>query len=149
MWPVFAKAGRPVIGCNISRKPWEIHPDFHGSDIESVVVLVGPSIAGLTVEERGGQSWPVRYTGVIGKAVAVPAEEVECMRGMAALGLFDRMSEWEIEAVREYVRSIPRVLKGRTRTCFWVTPLLQVTRVQFDVRFYARQGTGLPSSVQL
>ena len=113
---MFAKAGRPNVGCRKSRKPWEIHPDFHGN--ESVEVLVGPTVVGLTKEERGGKTWPIWYTAVTGRPIPVPAEEVECMNTMTSLGLFEQMNDEEVEAVREYVRSVPRVLKGRTRRWF-------------------------------
>ena len=136
--PMFAKAGRPNVGCSLSRKPWEIHPDFHGTDIDAVEVLVGPTVVGLSKEERGGGKWPIWYTARTGTPIPVPTDEAECMNKMTALGLFEHMSGEEVDEVREYVRSIPRALKRRTRRCFWVTPL-QITRVQFDLVDFTRE----------
>ena len=130
--PVFAKAGRPNVGGNISRKPWEIHPDKHCNNINTLV-LIGPSVAKLSAAERGGHKWPIWYTAEADRPFSVPAEENECMRAMSDAGLLVSLQLDEIQAVRDYVRSIPVVLKGRTRTHFWVTPLIKIDRVDFDL----------------
>ena len=133
---MFAKAGRPNAGCNRSRKPWEIHPDKHNNEIDTML-LIGPIVGKLTVAERGGQQWPIWYTAEAGRPFAVPAEEKECMSAMAEAGLFAWLYPDEIQAVREYVCSIPIVLKG-TRTHFWVTPLSNMVRVDFDLLDFTR-----------
>ena len=129
---MFAKAGRPNVGSSMSRKPWEIHPDKHDNENETMV-LIGPNVAKLTAAERAGQKWPIWYTAGVGKFFTVPAEERECMSALTEAGLFKCLQPEEIQAVREYVRSIPIVLKGRTRTHFWVTPLIKIDRVDFDL----------------
>ena len=122
----------------MSRKPWELHPDYHDSGNDTII-LIGPTLAGLTGDERSGHSWPIWYTAVPGKPVAVPTQEEECMRVMAEMGLFERMQSEEIEAVREYVRNIPTKLRNRDRTRFWVTPLGDVKRVHFDLLDFVRE----------
>jgi hypothetical protein len=138
---MFAKAGRPQVGCCRSRKPWEIHPDKHDNEIETMV-LIGPNVAKLTAAERADQKWPIWYTALAGKPFAVPAEERECMSAMSKAGLFKCLQPEEIQAIREYVCSIPVVLKGRTRTQFWVTPLSKIARVDFDLLDFT-QANGL------
>ena len=90
-------------------------------------------MTGLTGDERSGHSWPIWYTAVPGIPMAVPAQERECIRAMAEMGLFTMMEPEEIEAVREYVRSILTEIRSRDRTHFWVTPLNNITRVHFDL----------------
>ena len=60
------------------------------------------------------------------------------MRAMSDAGLLVSLQLDEIQAVRDYVRSIPVVLKGRTRTHFWVTPLNKIDRVDFDLLDFTR-----------
>ena len=141
---MFAKAGRPNVGSSMSRKPWEIHPDKQDNENETMV-LIGPNVGKLTAAERAGQKWPIHSIG--GKTFAVPMEERECMSAMLEAGLFKCLQPEEIQAIREYVTSIPVVLKGRTRTHFWVTPLSKIARVDFDLLDFTRaKGLTCPPS---
>ncbi len=134
---MFGKAGRPNAGCNNSRKPWEINPNKHLNN-SNTVLLIGPSVARLSASERKGQKWPIWYTAEAGRPYSVPSEENECMRALLDAGLLVDLHHDEIQAVREYVRSIPVFLKGRTRTHFWVTPLRKIARVEFDLVDFTR-----------
>ena len=134
---MFAKAGRPNVGCTKCRKPWEIHPDKHDSGINTML-LIGPNVSKLTAAERAGQKWPIWYTAAAGRPFPVPAKEKECMRAMTEAGLIACLHPDEIESVCEYVSSIPTALKDRIRTHFWVTPLIAITRVEFDLLDFTR-----------
>jgi hypothetical protein len=69
------------------------------------------------------------------------------MRAMSDAGMFMSLQLNEVQAVRDYVRSIPVVLKGRTRTHFWVTPLRKIERVEFDlVEFTRTKGLTCPGT---